>query len=104
MEASAASKQFPHCFETPVETLVSLNVQVEVRLTSLIGADTRGGGVGASPAARGHIWRSESGREPLATWTWRSIMNPIGVLSCLSLLLAAAAAQAPKPCGEYQRH
>lgn len=31
-------------------------------------------------------------------------MNFIGVLSCLSLLLAAAAAQAPKPCGEYRRH
>lgn len=31
-------------------------------------------------------------------------MNFIAALSCLSLLLAAAAAQAPKPCGEYQRH
>uniref|UniRef100_A0A3Q3XBZ2 Ependymin-like 1 n=1 Tax=Mola mola TaxID=94237 RepID=A0A3Q3XBZ2_MOLML len=30
-------------------------------------------------------------------------MNFISVLSCLSLLLAAAAAQAPKPCGEDKR-
>lgn len=29
-------------------------------------------------------------------------MNMVSVLSCLTLVLAAAAAQEPRPCGEYR--
>lgn len=47
-----------------------------------------------------HSLRTECSRTILGRLPKLLNMNLISVLSCLSLLLAAAVAQAPKPCGE----